>query len=85
MYKKAEFSPCGPEPNWCYVTDTSHPDVELTRKFTAVQWLKCGLWSVVERFFMRKLSLFSAKELSHNRKPNWKLTHNATKDQVVVG
>lgn len=36
-YKKAEFSPCGPEPNWCYVTDTSHPDVESTRKFTAVQ------------------------------------------------
>lgn len=65
MYKKAEFSPCGPEPNWCYVTDTSHPDVELTRKFTAVRSAIGG-----GTFFMRKLSLFSAKELSHHRKPN---------------
>lgn len=34
LSKKAGFSPWGPEPNRCYVTDTSHPDVELTRKFT---------------------------------------------------
>lgn len=33
----AEFSPCGPEPNRCYVTDTSHPDVALTGTFRAVQ------------------------------------------------
>lgn len=35
LYKKAEFSPWGPEPNWCYVTDTSHPDVESPQSLQA--------------------------------------------------
>ena len=35
LCKKAGFSPRGPEPNWGYVTDTSHPDVELPESLQA--------------------------------------------------
>ena len=35
LNKKAEFSPWGPEPNWCYVTDPSHPDVESPESLQA--------------------------------------------------
>lgn len=37
LYKKAEFSPWGPKPNWCYVTETkvSHPDAESPESLQA--------------------------------------------------